>query len=98
MFLDKSQEEKPSVVFQDIKVGLIPSWIRLVFLFFFDERGILSLWGRDACFKPQTLWHFIANLLNASLPLTLTMQMCLVVVVATVADIQSEYFGFTFNT
>ncbi len=43
MFLDKSQEEKPSVVFQDIKVGLIPSWIRLVFLFFFDERGILSL-------------------------------------------------------
>ncbi len=39
----------------------------------------------------------ISKMLNASLPLTLTMQMCLVVVVATVADIQSEYFGFTFN-
>jgi len=36
-------------------------------------------------------------MLNASLPLTITMQMCLVVVVATVADIQSEYFGSTFN-
>ncbi len=45
MFLDKSQEEKSSVVFQDIKVGLIPSWILLVFLFFFDERGILSYEG-----------------------------------------------------
>ncbi len=38
-------EEKSSVVFQDIKVGLIPSWILLVFLFFFDERGILSYEG-----------------------------------------------------
>ncbi len=56
MFLDKSQEEKPSVVFQDIKVGLIPSWIRLVFLFFFDERGILSLRGRDACSNIMTLY------------------------------------------
>lgn len=45
MFLDKSQEKQKPVVFQDIKVGLIPSWIRLVFLFFFDEHGILNYEG-----------------------------------------------------